>query len=77
MRLAILDINFGIELELEMIGVFLGFAGAGESEALGLEVDLNFGRINVGCSNGEIDVVLFWIRRGGALSPGDYVENKD
>ena len=67
MNFGVLDIDFGVEFKLNMVGNFLGFTMAGEGKAGGLEVDRWLFAIR--CSNGKGDVVSLGVRGGRALGP--------
>ena len=68
-RLGVLDIDLAVELELDVIGGFLGFAVASEGEAVGFQVDRGF--FGIRCADGEGNVVFLRIASGRALGPED------
>ena len=69
MRLAILNIYVAVKLKLDMISGFLGFWVAGEGEARGFQIDINFR--NVRSRDCQEDDILLGIRTWRALSPKD------
>lgn len=62
MGLGVFNIDFGVEFKLDVIGGLLGFGVAGEGEACGLEVNVDFG--DIGGGNCEVDDVLFGVAGG-------------
>lgn len=69
-RLGGVDVDVAVELELDVVGGFLGLGVAGEGEAGGLEVDRGLG--DVGGGDREGDVVALGVGAGGALGPDDW-----
>ena len=67
MRLGVLDIDLAVELELDVIGGFFGFAVAGEDKAVGFQID--GGLFGISRADGEGDVVPLRVAGGRALSP--------
>lgn len=67
MRLGVLDIDLAVELELDVVGGFFGFAVAGEGKAVGFQID--GGLFGIRRADGEGDVVLLGLAGGRALSP--------
>ena len=76
MRLALLDVDFARELELDVVGGLLRVGVAGEGQGGWFQVDFEGFVGHVGGRDGEEDVVALWVRGRGALSPGDWGESQ-
>ena len=72
MRLGIVDVDLGVEFQLDVVGSFLAIGVTGEGQAGGFEIEVDFG--DVGGGDCEVDVVLLGIAGGGSLGPGYCVE---
>ena len=72
MGLGLLNIDLGIQLQVDLEVDFLRFAGSGEGYAGGGEVDLCGGGGHVWDVERDEDDVLFGFRGRGALSPENY-----
>lgn len=59
MGLGVFDIDLGVEFQLYVIGGLFGVGMAGEGEAGGLQIDVDFGDIRRG--DCQIDVVLLCV----------------
>lgn len=59
--LAVVDINLGEELELNVVRLLQAVGLAAEGEAGGLEVKLQVLGLAVRHGDGEVDVVLLWL----------------
>ena len=66
-RRGVLDIDLAVEVELDVIGGFFGFAVAGEGKAIGFQIDGRF--FGIRRADGQADVVLLRVDGGRALSP--------
>ena len=61
MDLAILWVDLGPQIHLDVVGGLLGLGVAGECELVGLEVQLHVLGGDIGDGDGEEDVVALWI----------------
>jgi hypothetical protein len=59
--LAVVDIDLGEELELDVVRLLQAVGLAAEGEAGGLEIKLEVLLLAVGHGDGEVDVVLLWL----------------
>ena len=66
-RRGVLDIDLAVEVELDVIGGFFGFAVAGEGKAIGFQIDGRF--FGIRRADGQADIVLLRVDGGRALSP--------
>jgi len=71
-RLGVLNVDFAVEVEFDMVGCLFGVAVACEGEGGWLEVNLEGFVRDIRGANGEDDVVAFGIGGGGALGPEDF-----
>lgn len=71
MGLGVLDIDLAVELDLDVIGGFLGFAVASEGQAVGFQFDGGF--FGIRRADGEGDVVFLRVAGGRALGPENCV----
>lgn len=69
--LARADINFTVELKLDMVVSLERVGVAREGEGLGLEVELEVCRLDVGYGDSQINEVLSCVGLVGSLSPKD------
>jgi len=69
--LALLRIDFAIELECNMVISLEGVGMARESDGLRLDVELEFGGLDVRYGDCEVDEVLGFVSCARALSPED------
>jgi len=70
--LAVLDVDLGVELEVQLVGALQGVGEAAEGETGGLQVQLEVLLLDVGYGDGEVDIVLCGVGLIGALGPEDY-----
>lgn len=56
--LALLLVDLGVELEVDLVCPLEGVGVAAEAEALGLQLELEVVRLDVGDVDGEVDEVL-------------------
>lgn len=68
---ALLGVDLGVELELEVVCLFKRVGVAGEGQRVGLEIQLETGRGDVRDADGQEDDVLGLISGGGPLCPED------
>lgn len=65
------DVDLREELNVQVVGRLLAVGRAGEGQAIGGQVELERFGGNIGHGDGQEDVVLFDVGRGGALRPED------
>ena len=71
--LAVLGVDLGVELKLDMIVALQGVRVAVEGQGSGLQVELEALLGYIGDGDSEVDEVLLGIRAGRALGPEDYL----
>jgi hypothetical protein len=69
--LGLLGVDLGVKVDVDGICDLLRCGGALEAERALLEVELQVCFGNVGCDDGEVDVVLLGVAAGRALRPGN------
>jgi len=72
--LALLWLDLGEEVELDVVGCLFRLRVAGEFEVGGLDVQVDLLWVYIGNGDGEVHVVLLWFAGGGALGPGHCVK---
>lgn len=69
--LALLGVDVGVEVDLDVVSGLLGIRVASKGKASGLEVEFHVFGWHIGDGDGEPDIVLFSVAGAGALSPLD------